>query len=213
MAKVNLKMPYFCRGTQAQLEAALEEGGIFENLDRIVWCYVTGGDNIGSLLFVDPEKQIHEISEAQLAALDERITALESVIDEHETTMGTIKATQEEQAVVIVNLDERMTAAETTIAGLNDSVNSLNDAVSNIETNIETLTTDVANLNDSKADKATTLAGYGITDAYTSAEIDSKLGDLEGVNVTEYVINASTAALNEAKEYAESLSTDTYEEI
>ena len=44
-------------------------------------------------------------------------------------------------------------------------------------------TTDALN---AKADKATTLAGYGITDTYTSAEIDDKLeavtvGDMEGM--------------------------------
>ena len=30
-----------------------------------------------------------------------------------------------------------------------------------------------------KADKATTLLGYGITDAYTKTDIDSKIGDIE----------------------------------
>ena len=36
-------------------------------------------------------------------------------------------------------------------------------------------TTDIANLNTGKADKATTLAGYGITDAYTKEETESKI--------------------------------------
>ena len=36
-------------------------------------------------------------------------------------------------------------------------------------------TTDIANLNNNKADKATTLAGYGITDAYTKEETESKI--------------------------------------
>lgn len=30
-----------------------------------------------------------------------------------------------------------------------------------------------------KADKATTLSGYGITDAYTKEEIDNKIGNIE----------------------------------
>lgn len=34
-------------------------------------------------------------------------------------------------------------------------------------------------LNDTKAAKSTTLAGYGIQDAYTKAEIDGQLGDIE----------------------------------
>lgn len=36
-------------------------------------------------------------------------------------------------------------------------------------------TTDIANLNNNKADKAETLAGYGITDAYTKEETESKI--------------------------------------
>jgi hypothetical protein len=32
-----------------------------------------------------------------------------------------------------------------------------------------------------KADKATTLAGYGITDAYTKTEIDNMIGDIEAL--------------------------------
>ncbi len=45
-------------------------------------------------------------------------------------------------------------------------------ALSTLESTVEGLTTTVGG----KADKATTLAGYGITDAYTKAEIDGKLG-------------------------------------
>lgn len=44
-------------------------------------------------------------------------------------------------------------------------------ALSTLNSTVEGLTTTVGG----KADKATTLAGYGITDAYTKAEIDGKL--------------------------------------
>lgn len=45
-------------------------------------------------------------------------------------------------------------------------------ALSTLNSTVEGLTTTVSG----KVDKATTLAGYGITDAYTKAEIDGKLG-------------------------------------
>ena len=45
-------------------------------------------------------------------------------------------------------------------------------ALSTLNSTVESLTTTVGG----KADKATTLAGYGITDAYTKSEIDGKLG-------------------------------------
>ena len=55
-----LKTPYFCRGTMKNLEHALREG-IFKDLDRVLWCYVTSGENAGKLLLVDSTKKIYPI--------------------------------------------------------------------------------------------------------------------------------------------------------
>lgn len=55
----------------------------------------------------------------------------------------------------------------------------LADAAATAQGKVDTLKTEV----DKKANKSTTLAGYGITDAYTEAEIDSKLKTItENVN-------------------------------
>lgn len=51
----------------------------------------------------------------------------------------------------------------------------LNSRLTTAEGEIDTLQTNVAALQDNKANKATTLAGYGITDAYTKSEVDGKL--------------------------------------
>lgn len=74
---------------------------------------------------------------------------------------------------------------------------------------IEQLQSDVQDLEDSKADKATTLAGYGITDAYTKSEvytqsqtnsqIDSKIAAL---------VNSAPAALDTLDELAAALGDD-----
>lgn len=56
------------------------------------------------------------------------------------------------------------------------SVNaSLNGSISNLNTSVSNLNTSVSDLDTEKADKATTLAGYGITDAYTKTQIDTSL--------------------------------------
>lgn len=47
--------------------------------------------------------------------------------------------------------------------------------VSALETRLTAAETDIDNLETGKADKATTLAGYGITDAYTKTETDSAI--------------------------------------
>lgn len=44
-----------------------------------------------------------------------------------------------------------------------------------LATRVGTAETDITNLTKNKADKATTLAGYGITNAYTKTEIDTKV--------------------------------------
>ena len=46
------------------------------------------------------------------------------------------------------------------------------------KTQIATNTSDISNLDANKADVATTLSGYGITDAYTKTEIDSKISSV-----------------------------------
>lgn len=49
---------------------------------------------------------------------------------------------------------------------------------SNLQSQITNNDTDITNLQNTKADKATTLAGYGITDAYTKTEVDAKVSSV-----------------------------------
>ena len=70
----------------------------------------------------------------------------------------------------------------TTVAELTDASNyvttdGLSGAISTATENMVT-DTELTEALDKKADKATTLAGYGITDAYTTAQIDEKLEDV-----------------------------------
>ena len=51
---------------------------------------------------------------------------------------------------------------------------------SNLQSQITNNDTDITNLQNTKADKATTLAGYGITDAYTKTQVDQKINDVQG---------------------------------
>lgn len=60
---------------------------------------------------------------------------------------------------------------------------------------LEKLTERVKNVEDNKADKATTLAGYGITDAYTKDEIDATV---QGINASINGHGLSIKGLNEA---------------
>ena len=54
-----------------------------------------------------------------------------------------------------------------------------NTSIEDLSGQSETVAAALNDLNENKADTATTLAGYGITDAYTKTEIDNMIGDIE----------------------------------
>jgi hypothetical protein len=60
-------------------------------------------------------------------------------------------------------------------------------------------TEDISNLQTNKADKATTLGGYGITDAYTQAEIDTKLNNTRTYKILDTVVSTWSASTTYTK--------------
>ena len=54
------KIPWLARGDLETLRAALTDG-VFKDLDRTIYCYITSGEGAGCMAFVDPEKEIHII--------------------------------------------------------------------------------------------------------------------------------------------------------
>lgn len=54
-------------------------------------------------------------------------------------------------------------------------VATLNSSISQVSSRVDSNDSDISSLQSGKADKATTLAGYGIADAYTKSEVDGKL--------------------------------------
>lgn len=80
----------------------------------------------------------------------------------------------------------------------------LNTRLTTAEGEIDTLQTNVAALQDNKADKADTLAGYGIKDAYTKSEVDGKLSSAykaQGSKTASQLTSSLLAAANEGYVY------------
>lgn len=80
----------------------------------------------------------------------------------------------------------------------------LNTRLTTAEGEIDTLQTNVAALQDNKADKADTLAGYGIKDAYTKSEVDGKLSSAykaQGSKTAGQLTSSLLAAANEGYVY------------
>ena len=76
-------------------------------------------------------------------------------------------------ATLTQTVADNKTAAETAISSEKSAREAADSA---LDTRVATNTTDITNLKSGKADKATTLAGYGIDNAYTKTEADALLG-------------------------------------
>lgn len=78
-------------------------------------------------------------------------------------------------AAVQGNTSSTVKDAMDAAAGVSDELAVLDGKVEGIDSRLETAEGDIEALESGKADKATTLAGYNISDAYTKSEIDSKV--------------------------------------
>lgn len=68
--------------------------------------------------------------------------------------------------------------------------NAINDVDNTHFTDIQEVRESINELDSSKADKATTLAGYGITDAYTKSQTNTAISDATNNKVTSTLVNS-----------------------
>lgn len=68
--------------------------------------------------------------------------------------------------------------------------NAINDVDNTHSTDIQEVRESINELDSSKADKATTLAGYGITDAYTKSQTNTAISDATNNKVTSTSVNS-----------------------
>ena len=117
---------------------------------------------------------------ATTTALNNVVTAHTGNTDIHVTTGDkstwnavTAKTDNSEFTAHTANTTVHVTAAERT------SWNTAASGVTDLSGQSETIATALVDLNTNKADKSTTLSGYGIADAYTKTEIDNMIGNIE----------------------------------
>lgn len=105
--------------------------------------------------------QIGDVNTAA-TALTNRVTALEGEMDDAEGRLDTIQGT---------GAGSITKAANDALAAAKEYTDALEDGA--VKDNAEA----IAALQSGKADKATTLAGYGIADAYTKTQTDTKIAE------------------------------------
>ena len=105
-------------------------------------------------------------------------------------------------------VEGKETTLNSSIKAVDDKVAALGTLASKSEVTETDLATALATKINGKADKADTLAGYGITDAYTKTEIDGKVSTIEGsigtnTSAIAAINNETTGILAQAKTYAD----------
>ena len=156
-----LKMPVFAMGTQANLEKELAEGGHFADLSTIMYAFVK---DKGMLAFVHPNDKKINLIVGNNKKLVENLENLPSILDGDPEVLYIVGNT-----VYTFNGTEYVPTYQ-------NAMDRIDDVVDMLET---------------KADKSTTLEGYGIQDAYTKTEVDSSLSGLREI-MEQYTDNALT---------------------
>lgn len=126
------------------------------------------------------------------SAIDAAKTELKSYADQAESDAVSTAGTQAdskisakvgdlgESSTVVQYVDAKDTALDNKITALSGKIDGLGDLAALDEVTESNLNAALKAKIDGKADKATTLAGYGISDAYTKTEVDSAISTAKG---------------------------------
>ena len=110
-----------------------------------------------------------------------RLTTAESDIDTLQANSATkteLAGKQDKALIQSAQYSDNTTndTSYPSVKAVADAIDSVTGNVSGVQEDVTELQGTVAGLQTGKADKATTLQGYGITDAYTKTEVDTALG-------------------------------------
>lgn len=126
-----------------------------------------------------------------------------------------------ESATVVQYVDAKDTALDSKISTLTGRLDGLGDLAALDEVTESNLNAALKAKIDGKADKATTLAGYGISDAYTKAQVDGAISTAKGEAISAAATATDSKITNAigdigphtVKEYVTGMGTELYSEI
>lgn len=176
-------------------------GGIYEKVSalpthgKINTLYIVG-DNGDNVAYWDGTKYIQVVKPttvaADLSALTQRVTTAESNISAADKKLTVIQG-EGEGSIKKAAADAKQAAIDAAAADATTKANkaltdakadatakadqALKDAKADTTAQVGAAKTELQANIDKKADKAATLAGYGITDAYTSGQTDTKIAE------------------------------------
>lgn len=154
----NLEADY----TQFKTDVADEINTFKTDVESEITTFKTDVDNEINTLRTDVEADIASVRTDLEGEMASYKTEVDNELDTFSTT--------------VVDLDGRVTELQSDVASIRSGMSSLDRSVTALGRQVQ-----------GKADKATTLSGYGITDAYTKSETKALLGDTGGETMTQYV--------------------------
>lgn len=161
-------------------DAATMSSNISANTEAIAALKTLVGDTAVATQIANAIEEALKAEGADKYALAADLTALAGRVGTNETDIAALKAkvgestvAEQIEAALAVDGEDKYALKSHThqigdVTGLRDELNA-----KALATDLSSLETTVAG----KADKATTLEGYGITDAYTKTETDTKIAD------------------------------------
>lgn len=161
-------------------------GGIYEKVSalptqgKVNTLYIVG-DNGDNVAYWDGTKYIQVVKPttvaADLSALTQRVTTAESNISAADEKLIVIQG-EGEGSIKKAAADAKQAAIDAAAFDATAKADqALKDAKVDTTAQVGAAKTELQANIDKKADKATTLAGYGITDAYTSGQTDTKIAE------------------------------------
>lgn len=161
-------------------DAATMNSNISANADAIAALKTLVGDTAVATQIANAIEEALKAEGADKYALAADLTALAGRVGTNETDIAALKEKVGESTVQ-EQIDAALTVDGEDKYALKSHTHQIGDVTGlQDELNAKALATDLSSLETTvtgKADKATTLEGYGITDAYTKTETDTKIAD------------------------------------
>lgn len=217
-----MKVPVFVRGTTEKIDAAILNKVIkypayIYNVDTSQFGFLDQDEALHYIVGNNPKyiEAVEALPEAASATTEKLYIFGNTVYfwdgEKYVPTYQALISDIETLQTGLNQLSSDIDSINSSVSGLRADLNIVNYNLNAVSTSVGQMAFSISEINtnmEGKADKATSLEGYGITDAYTKDDINALMGEITiegGGSVSEYVNNSVSEASQAANEYAENL--------
>ena len=216
-----MKVPVFVRGTTDKIDAAILNKVIkypayIYNVDTAQFGFLDQDEALHYIVGNNPKyiEAVEALPEAASATTEKLYIFGNTVYfwdgEKYIPTYQALISDIETLQTGLNQLSSDIDSINSSVSSLRTDLNLINYNLNAVKTSVDQMAISISEISanmEEKADKATTLEGYGITDAYTKNDIDTLMGEIaiEGNSVSEYVDNNIAEASQADREYVDNL--------